>query len=299
MLHDLLKLHPQLSEQSRTLTTEFVFNQVLNELSFGPHDSVFVEQFATRVLSAISYSERGFPDTFLTPRMATPSLWHWWQTGVFFVNLTKANVVSISKRETSVVFQWLAQHEYQEWTTDVLVQRSLTPLIAEIGAIIAQATKPNESVSSLLDVLDALSREFSALDSFTYAHRVKRHALFRIVAIVITWNGSTRHEQYQLQLSRVEMARVDMILELLPFGFIVYAHGSKGGAAIGERLLALLQQLTHLKLEDVAEYVATLYNCSRQMHVAADKWCISSPTADALRDLWSMREAGGESFNEV
>ncbi|KAF1779913.1 hypothetical protein GQ600_4633 [Phytophthora cactorum] len=150
------------------------------EIPFGPHASRFVEQFATRVLSKVDYGERGSADTFLMPTVSNSSLWSWWRNGVFVVKLAELNVLAITKREASLALQWISRHDFEEWTDDKLVDTYLQPLIAEIGALIAQHTRPGETVSSLLDVIDAFSRGISAPDSSAHSN-FKRRASFDVV----------------------------------------------------------------------------------------------------------------------
>ncbi|KAG6959735.1 hypothetical protein JG688_00009953 [Phytophthora aleatoria] len=150
------------------------------EIPFGLHASRFVEQFATRVLSKVDYGERGSADTFLMPTVSNSSLWSWWRNGVFVVKLAELNVLAITKREASLALQWILRHDFEEWTDDKLVDTYLQPLIAEIGALIAQHTRPGETVSSLLDVIDAFSRGISAPDSSAHSS-FKRRASFDVV----------------------------------------------------------------------------------------------------------------------
>ncbi|KAL7693696.1 hypothetical protein Plhal304r1_c003g0010971 [Plasmopara halstedii] len=297
MLHNILKPNSCIPEMSMDMAKQFILDDIVNELPLEPHGSHLIEQFTSRVLSELDYGERGFADIFLLSTKSDSFLWSWWQKGVIFVNLAKLKRFTISKREASLVFQWILRHSFNEWSNETLVNAFLEPLLAEMGALIAQNTNPNETVSSLLDVIDAFSRDISAFESSVYADAVKERALFGIMVYVLIWNVCTMHEQYQLlQNLQSDVFKMHLKTELLPFGVIMYAHGSKAASAVGERLLALLNQLVHLSSDELTEYLSALHKCTRQMHVAADKWCISSTLSDTIRKLWSLRETNSWSY---
>ncbi|KAG2819642.1 hypothetical protein PC116_g16063 [Phytophthora cactorum] len=266
MLHDILDAEStrRIPESSMAMVNEVILEKMTVEIPFGPHASRFVEQFATRVLSKVDYGERGSADTFLMPTVSNSSLWSWWRNGVFVVKLAELNVLAITKREASLALQWISRHDFEEWTDDKLVDTYLQPLIAEIGALIAQHTRPGETVSSLLDVIDAFSRGISAPDSSAHSN-FKRRASFDVVTNVLSWKASLIHEQHLLKTPRSEIVGGNSAADLLPFGLIACAHSSKTVSALGERLLALLQQMTNLTGDEITEYVAALRVCSRQM----------------------------------
>ncbi|KAG7377787.1 hypothetical protein PHYPSEUDO_011022 [Phytophthora pseudosyringae] len=292
MLHDILeaKSTRRIPESSLEVVNDIILEKILVELPFGLNASYCVEQFATRVLSKVDYGERGVAATFLMQTVSTCSMWNWWRNGVFVAELAKLNVLATTKREASLAFQWILRHDFEEWTDAKIVDTHLQPLIAEIGALVAQHTRPGETVSSLLDVLDAFSRDMSSLDSHVmHSGTFKRRALFDITACILSWKSSLLHEQYLLKIPRSEIDNVDIAADLLPFGLIACAHSAKSVSALGERLLALQQQLNHLNLDEPTEYSAPLQVCSRQMYVAADRWHIPSAMAGEIRDLWSLR----------
>ncbi|KAF1792416.1 protein of unknown function DUF3730 [Phytophthora cactorum] len=187
MLHDILDAEStrRIPESSMAMVNEVILEKMTVEIPFGPHASRFVEQFATRVLSKVDYGERGSADTFLMPTVSNSSLWSWWRN-------------AITKREASLALQWISRHDFEEWTDDKLVDTYLQPLIAEIGALIAQHTRPGETVSSLLDVIDAFSRGISAPDSSAHSN-FKRRASFDVVTNVLSWKASLIHEQHLLK----------------------------------------------------------------------------------------------------
>ncbi|KAG3108250.1 hypothetical protein PI125_g11992 [Phytophthora idaei] len=272
MLHDILDAESTrcIPESSMAMVNEVILEKMTVEIPFGPHASRFVEQFATRVLSKVDYGERGSADTFLMPTVSNFSLWSWWRNGVFVVKLAELNVLAITKREASLALQWILRHDFEEWTDDKLVDTYLQPLIAEIGALIAQHTRPGETVSSLLDVIDAFSRGISAPDSSAHSS-FKRRASFDVVTNVLSWKASLIHEQHLLKTPRSEIVGGNSAADLLPFGLIACAHSSKTVSALGERLLALLQQMTNLTGDEITEYVAALRVCSRQIFGGDDR----------------------------
>ncbi|ETP45540.1 hypothetical protein F442_08070 [Phytophthora nicotianae P10297] len=288
MLHDILEANStrRIPESSVTMVNEVILEKMIVEIPFGPHASSFVEQFATRVLSKVDYGERGCADTFLMPAGSNSFTWSWWRNGIVIVQLAKLNVLTITKRVASLAFQWILRHDFEEWTDDELVDTCLHPLVAEIGALIAQHTKPAETVSSLLDVIDAFSRGISTLDTSVHAI-IKRRALFDMVTNVLSWKTTLIHEQYFRKNPRSDIAGLDIAIDLLPFGLIASAQNSKAVSALGERLLALLQQMTDVTV-DTAGYIAALQGCSRQIYVAADRCFISSIVAGEIRELWSL-----------
>lgn len=210
---------------------------------------------------------------------------------MFTVELAKLGVLTISKREASLAFQWILRHDFEEWTDDNLVDTYLQPLIARIGALIAQHTRPGENVSALLDVVDAFSRGMSSLNFSIRSDFFKRRVLFDAMACVMSWNSSLSHERYLMDIPRAEIAKMDTASDLLPFGLIASAHSAKTVSAIGERLLALQQQLANLTANEAREYSATLDVCSRQMYVAAESWHIPSTMPGEIREFWSLSDA--------
>ncbi|ETN09736.1 hypothetical protein PPTG_22823 [Phytophthora nicotianae INRA-310] len=295
MLHDILEANStrRIPESSVTMVNEVILEKMIVEIPFGPHASSFVEQFATRVLSKVDYGERGCADTFLMPAGSNSFTWSWWRNGIVIVQLAKLNVLTITKRVASLAFQWILRHDFEEWTDDELVDTCLHPLVAEIGALIAQHTKPAETVSSLLDVIDAFSRGMSTLDTSVHAI-IERRALFDMVANVLSWKTTLIHEQYLRKIPRSDIAGLDISIDLLPFGLIASAQNSKAVSALGERLLALLQQMTDVTV-DTAGYIAALQGCSRQIYVAADRCFISSIVAGEIRELWSLESSDDNS----
>ncbi|KAF4028240.1 hypothetical protein GN244_ATG20090 [Phytophthora infestans] len=283
MLRNILEANStrRVPESSVAMVNHVILQKIVVEIPFGPHASSLVRQFASRVLSKVDYGERGCADSFLMPTKSNSSDWSWWRSGLFIVTLAKLNALKLTKREASLAFQWILRHDFDEWTDDKLVELYLQPLIAEVGALIAQHTRPAETVSCLLDVIDAFSRGLSALDASVH----KRRALFDVMSYVLSWKSAWSHERYLLAL-----ADVDTAAELLPFGYIACAHNSKTVSTLGERLLALLQQMNDVTVDETRKYVVALDSCSRQMYVAADRWYITSTTAAEIRDWWSLKK---------
>ncbi|KAF4045234.1 hypothetical protein GN244_ATG02618 [Phytophthora infestans] len=286
MLRNILEANStrRVPESSVAMVNHVILQKIVVEIPFGPHASSLVRQFASRVLSKVDYGERGCADSFLMSTESNSSDWSWWRSGLFIVTLAKLNALKLTKREASLAFQWILRHDFDEWTDDKLVELYLQPLIAEVGALITQHTRPAETVSCLLDVIDAFSRGLSALDASVH----KRRALFDVMGYVLSWKSAWSHERYLL--ARSELADVDTAAELLPFGFIACAHNSKAVSTLGERLLALLQQMNDVTVDETRKYVVALDSCSRQMYVAADRWYITSTTAAEIRDWWSLKK---------
>ncbi|GMF35393.1 unnamed protein product [Phytophthora fragariaefolia] len=291
MLCELLTSDRRIPESSLDILNQIIVEKMAMELPFGLHDLVFVEQFATRVLSKINYGERNAADVFLMRSVPNTSMWRWWRNCIFVVELAKLSVLAISKREASLVFQWILRHEFDEWTDDNLVDNHLRPLVAQVGALVAQHTLPEENVSSILDMIDAFSRGMSSLNSSVRPDIVKRRALFDVIACVLSWNSSPNHEKYLIKLPRSELAHMDTASDLVPFGFISSAHRAKPVSALGERLLALQQQLNNLTGNEAVKYSATVHACSRQMYVAADSWHIPSTMPGKIRKFWSLSDS--------
>ncbi|KAL4085634.1 hypothetical protein PRIC1_014970 [Phytophthora ramorum] len=290
MLSTVLDATPsrRISETSLDMVNQLVLEKIVVELPFGLEASHFVEQFAIRVLSKVNYGEPGPVGAFLMPSGSNSSTWSWWRSGVFVVELAHLNVQAIGKREASLLFQWILRHEFDEWTDGNLVDTYLQPLIARVGALVAQHTRPGDNVSSLLDVLDAFSRGMASLDFSVRSDEFKRRALFDVVACVLSWNLSLSHEKFMAKLARSEVAGINTATDLLPFGLTLCAHRAKSVSALGERLLALLQQLARLEAAEAAGYSAALQVCSRQMHIAADSWHTPSTMQGEIREFWSM-----------
>ncbi|KAH7462520.1 Protein RST1 [Phytophthora ramorum] len=290
MLSSILDATPsrRISETSLDMVNQLVLEKIVVELPFGLEASHFVEQFAIRVLSKVNYGEPGPVGAFLMPSGSNSSTWSWWRSGVFVVELAHLNVQAIGKREASLLFQWILRHEFDEWTDGNLVDTYLQPLIARVGALVAQHTRPGDNVSSLLDVLDAFSRGMASLDFSVRSDEIKRRALFDVVACVLSWNLSLSHEKFMAKLARSEVAGINTATDLLPFGLTLCAHSAKSVSALGERLLALLQQLARLEAAEAAGYSAALQVCSRQMHIAADSWHTPSTMQGEIREFWSM-----------
>ncbi|KAI9996617.1 hypothetical protein PInf_014356 [Phytophthora infestans] len=184
MLRNILEANStrRVPESSVAMVNHVILQKIVVEIPFGPHASSLVRQFASRVLSKVDYGE------------------------------PKLNALKLTKREASLAFQWILRHDFDEWTDDKLVELYLQPLIAEVGALITQHTRPAETVSCLLDVIDAFSRGLSALDASVH----KRRALFDVMGYVLSWKSAWSHERYLL--ARSELADVDTAAELLPFG---------------------------------------------------------------------------------
>ncbi|KAL3669963.1 hypothetical protein V7S43_005336 [Phytophthora oleae] len=286
MLQDILeaKSTRRIPDASLEMANTLILDEIVLKLPFGLKASVFVEQFASRVLAHVNFGERNPSDTFLMSS-SNDTTWSWWRSGVFVVELAKLNVLAVTKREASLVFQWLLRHDFNEWTDSSLVAKYLQPLIAEIGALVARHLRPDETASSLLDVLDGFYQGISLLDSSVRSETVKLRALFHVTARVLSWKSSLMHEQYLVKTSR--SANVALAAELLPFGLISSAHSSK---SVAERLFALQQQLTTLSLEETGEYESALRMCSRQMYVAADKWNMASSMKGEIIDSWSLHD---------
>ncbi|KAE8876272.1 hypothetical protein PF005_g13831 [Phytophthora fragariae] len=288
MLREVLTSTRRIPDTSLDMVNQVIREKMVVELPFGLQASLFVEQFATHVLSKVNYSECGIADTFLMPSASNSSMWSWWRNGVFVVELAKLGVLTISKREASLAFQSILRHDFEEWTDDSLVGNYLQPLMARIGALIAQHTRPGENVSSLLDVIDAFSRGMSSLDFSTRADSFKRRAQFDVMACVLSWNRSLSHEKYLMTIPRAEIANMDTASDLLPFGLISSGHNAKTVSAVGERLLALQQQLNNVTADEAREYSAALHVCSRQMYVAADSCHIPNTMSGDIREFWSL-----------
>jgi hypothetical protein len=292
MLRDILdaKLPRRIPESSLEMVNQLVLEKIIVELPFGLDASLLVQRLATRVLSKVSYGERGPADAFLMPSVSS-SMWSWWRNGVFIVELASVGVLPIAKREASLLFQWILRHDFDEWTDEGLVGTHLQPLMARIGALVAQHTRPGENVSSLLDAVDAFSRGMASLDASVHSDVFKRRALFDAMACVLSWNSSLCHEQYLLRSARSAIADADTATELLPFGLLASAHSSKPASALAERLLALLVQLNNVEGDEAGTYRAALQVCSRQMYVAADSWHTPSTMPREIREVWSLTDA--------
>ncbi|CAI5729619.1 unnamed protein product [Peronospora farinosa] len=287
MLRDILdaKTTRRIPENSLEMVIKTILEKVVLELPFDVHASFLVEQFALRVLSKLDYGARCPVDIFLQPNVVNSSVWSWWRSGVFLVELAKLEAFAVTKCKTALIFQWILRHDFNEWTDDTFVDIYLQPFTAKIGALIAHHTKPCETVSSLLDVIDAFSQSMASLDSFVHSDAMKRRALFAVMACILVWNSTMSHEKYLLHVSTVDIAP-----HLLPFGLIASGRDAKNVSALGERLFALLYQLTRLNKDETGRYASTLQLCSRQMCLAANHWHLSSTKTREIRDYWSLRE---------
>ncbi|OWZ06138.1 hypothetical protein PHMEG_00021652 [Phytophthora megakarya] len=292
MLSNILVLEQtqRIPESSSDMLKEIILEKITVELPFELHASWFVQQFAVRVLSKVDYGERGPSDTFLLSNMSNASVWNWWRNGVFTIELAKLKVISITKREASLMFQWILRHDFTEWVDIQLVNTHLQPLLAEIGALIAQHTRPAETATSILDVVDAFSRGMSSLDVSALADSIKCCALFAVMACALSWKSSLIHEQYLLKIQRSESVGMATATDLLPFGLKASAHSAKTLSTLGERLLALLQQLTRLDVDETVEYRVALEVCSKHMYISADKWHVQSAILAEIRELWSLHD---------
>ncbi|CAI5735035.1 unnamed protein product [Peronospora destructor] len=226
---------------------------------------------------------RRIPENSL--EMLNSSVWSWWRSGVFVVELAKLESFAMTKRNTSLIFQWILRHDFNEWTDDDLVDIYLQPFTARIGAVIAHYTKPCENVSLLLDVVDAFSRSMASLDSSIHSDAIKRRALFAFMACILAWNSTLSHEKYLFNISEVDIAT-----DLLPFGLIACGRGAKSVSALGVRLLALLYQLSRLNEDEALRYTGTLQLCSRQMYLVANSWHVPSTMSREIREYWSLRK---------
>lgn len=65
MLRDVLTSSRRIPEASLDMVNQVIREKVVAELPYGLHDALYVEQFATRVLSKLDYGERNIADTFL------------------------------------------------------------------------------------------------------------------------------------------------------------------------------------------------------------------------------------------
>ncbi|KAK1929702.1 Protein RST1 [Phytophthora citrophthora] len=285
MLHDIMetKSTRRIPDGSLEMVNRLILEEIVLKLPFGPEATVFVEQFASRVLAYVNFGERNPSDVFLLPS-SNDTTWSWWTSGVFVVELAKLNVLTVTKREASLVFQWLLRHDFKEWTDITLVAEYLQPLIAKTGALVAQHLRPDETASSLLDVLDGFYQRISLLDSSVHSDIIKLRGLFHVTACVLSWKSSLMHEQFLAKTPGSDTANVDLVCELLPFGLIA----SKSVPALGERLFALQQQLTSMMPEETEEYIATLRMAIHQMYVATDKSNMTSSIVGEIRDTWSL-----------
>ncbi|CAI5742443.1 unnamed protein product [Hyaloperonospora brassicae] len=270
------------------VVNKFVLEKVVAEFPFDVHASCQVEHFAARVLSNLDYGERSVIDTMLKPEVVGSSAWSWWRSGIFVTELAKLNVFVVSKRETSLFFQWFLRHDFIEWTDEHDVDMYLLPLTARIGDLVARHTGPGGNVSSLLDVIDAFSRCVSTLDSCIQSNTFKRRALFALLASVLSWNSTLSYEKHVLETLRPRTAHKSDAAALLPFGLTACAGSAKQVSTICVRMLALLGQLTHMNETKVVEYTNVLLLCSRQMYVTADSWQMPSTMPGELREMWSL-----------
>ncbi|TDH70746.1 uncharacterized protein CCR75_005150 [Bremia lactucae] len=288
MFHDILNNEPihEMPRISIKTVQEIILNRILKELPFGLHASNFVDQFATRVLSEVDFGKRGFAAVILTPAVSSPSIWSWWLNGVFFLNVAKGRLSSISKREASLVVQWIIRHDFTEWTDTVFINAHLQPIIAEIGALIAVSIKPSNAVALLLDVIDAFSRIF---ECSSQSNVVKRRVLFDLMAYIISWDVCTIYEQFQMIMPQFTSASVINAVDLLPFGFMKFAYDSETGLVLGEKLFSLLQRLTHKRTDDLDKFVDSLQTLCHQMHLASDDWYVLSSLAGEIKEMWSLK----------
>ncbi|KAG1702608.1 hypothetical protein DVH05_009557 [Phytophthora capsici] len=287
MLHDILdtKSTRRISDASLEMVNTLILEEIVLKLPFGVEDSVFMEQFSSRVLALVNFGDRNPSDIFLMSS-SNDTTWNWWRSGIIVVELAKLNVLTVTKREASLVSQWLLRHDFEEWTDPKLVVMYLQPLIAQIGALVAQYLRPDETTSSLLDLLDGFYQRISLLDSSVHSDIVKLRALFHFMACVLSWKSSLIHEQFLARSSGSESSNVDLVMERLPFELVA----SKSVAVLNGRLFTLLQQLTPMSLEEAGEYIATLRMASHQMYVAADKWNMPRSMEGEIRDLWSVND---------
>ncbi|CAH0473579.1 unnamed protein product [Peronospora belbahrii] len=293
MLRDILhaKTTRRIPESSLEMVNKVILEKMVMELPFDVHVSIFVKQFAVRVLSKLDYSEHSPVETYLNPNVAHSSVWSWWRSGMFVIELAKLEVFVVTKRETSLLFQWILRHDFKEWTDDNLVDMYLHPFIAQVGALVAQHTTVDENVSLLLDLVDTFSQAMASLESSAHSDAMKCRALFAVMACILAWNSTLSHEKYLLQTSRSKSADVaTAICDVLPFGLIACTHGSKRVSTLSERLLVLLHELTRLNEDIAGRYTRILQVCSRQMYLTADSWHISSTTVRKVRELWSLCE---------
>uniref|UniRef100_M4C295 DUF3730 domain-containing protein n=1 Tax=Hyaloperonospora arabidopsidis (strain Emoy2) TaxID=559515 RepID=M4C295_HYAAE len=280
----------RISDDSLAVVNNFVFEKVVVELPFDVHASRQVEHFATRVLSKLDYGERSVVDAILKLDVVNMSTWSWWRSGVFVTELAKLDVFALSKLEASLIFQWILRHDFVEWTDKYYIDTYLLPLTARIGALVARHTRPDDNVSSLLDVIDTFSRISSSLDVLSRSHISKRRALFAFLACVLSWNSALSHEKYLLETSRINIVSTSSAVALLPFGLAACARSAEKVSTVCERLVTLLRQLARIDAIEVAEYTDVLLICSRQMYVAADRWHIPCTMSGEIRELWSLSD---------
>ncbi|KAG1702606.1 hypothetical protein DVH05_009555 [Phytophthora capsici] len=95
-----------------------------------------------RVLAHVNFGDRNPSDIFLMSS-SNDTTWNWWRSGIIVVELAKLNVLPVTKREASLVAQWMLRHDFEEWTDPKLVVKYLQPLIAQIGALVAQYLRPS------------------------------------------------------------------------------------------------------------------------------------------------------------
>ncbi|RLN79269.1 hypothetical protein BBJ28_00025624, partial [Nothophytophthora sp. Chile5] len=290
-----LKPNGNESESSLAMVNQLVVGQFALELPFGPDATPLVQQYAAHVLTKADYGDRGAAETLLTAS-PLPSPWTWWQNGVFLVELVRAKALSISKREASLAFQWVLRHDFDEWTEDSLVVAHLEPLIAQVGALVAHHTRPEEIVASLLDAVDAFSRSLTSSDHLAASESSKRRALFDLVACVCSCKLWLSHEQFLVTIRCSSAAEGEglsgrVASELLPFGLRDGVSGARSLSAVSARLCELQQQLMREDetTEHALEYRAALQACSCQMYVAVDTERLPSAMRAALRELWSLR----------
>ncbi|KAI9906735.1 hypothetical protein PsorP6_016205 [Peronosclerospora sorghi] len=299
MLRELLHPTPprRIPASSSTVVNTFILEKVLMELPFDVHASSFVEQFALRVLSSVDYGEHNLVETVLTRDVVHASLWSWWRSGIFLVELANLDVLTITKRESLQIFQWLLRHDFHEWMDDKLVDMYLEPLLTRIGALLAQHTRPVEYASSLLDLIDAFSGSMSSSSTschdFIQKDARKRRALFNVMASILSWNAMMSFETHLVHLSRSEVDNMGInAMDLLPFGLVACGRGTKIVWTLGERLWLLLKELVRRKEdESVVEYTFALQWCSRQIYLTIENGHPLSSMSTEIRAYWSNQWA--------